>query len=369
MASKKGDCAGSVSGSRSVGKAGKVRVEGRQSRLATEEKDGGKRVTFKLEERKEETDKQEGGSEGVTDIRAMINQIVRREIKENLKEQEDRLRKEIEELKTDVRKGEERVEGLRKEEGRWEEKWEEIRERFDKLEKDLFERMEKRVEEIWREQVREGEEVVSEARAGEGSGNESERGLSWSKGSRNYGSTTTMWSEDRLSSREVDKIRKWVNEKERMDRKENIVLRGVVMPSEIEKEKDRGRDWIKELIKNKLGVECEVKEVRRSGPVIVARIEGEEGKKEIMRNKFKLKGERIFIENDLTYEERKVQERMGRWAREKRVGGVEVKVGRGRVKIGNRWITWEEIEREERGREEEGRGEKEGEGRENRNFV
>jgi len=46
---------------------------------------------------------------GLTDIRAMINQIIRKEIKENLKEQEDKLRKEIEELKTDVRKGEERV--------------------------------------------------------------------------------------------------------------------------------------------------------------------------------------------------------------------------------------------------------------------
>jgi len=103
-----------------------------------------------------------------------------------------------------------------------------------------------------------------------------------------------------------------------------------------------------------------MRKVRRSGPVIVARIQREKGKKEIMKNKYKQKGERIFIENDLTYEERKVQEKMGRWAKEKRVGGVEVKIGRGRVKIGNRWITWEEIEREERGREEEGRRGREG---------
>jgi len=41
-----------------------------------------------------------------------------------------------------------------------------------------------------------------------------------------------------------------------------------------------------------------VREIKRSGPVIVARIEGEEGKKEIMKNKYKLKGERIFIENE-----------------------------------------------------------------------
>jgi len=45
---------------------------------------------------------------------------------------------------------------------------------------------------------------------------------------------------------------------------------------------------------------------------------------------------------------------MGRWAREKRAGDMEVKIGRGKVKIGNRWITWEEIDRKEREREEEG---------------
>jgi len=78
MASRKGDCAGSASGTRCVGKVGKIRVEGRQSRLATEEKDGEKRVMFKLEDRKEETEEQEAGTEGLTDMRAMIKQIVRR---------------------------------------------------------------------------------------------------------------------------------------------------------------------------------------------------------------------------------------------------------------------------------------------------
>jgi len=94
-------------------------------------------------------------------------------------------------------------------------KWEEVRERFEKLEKDLFEKVDKRMEELCREQAGEEEKVVSEVRTREDSSSEDERGLSWSKGSRNYDSTGTMWSEDRLSSREVDKIRKWVNEKER----------------------------------------------------------------------------------------------------------------------------------------------------------
>jgi len=58
MANRKGDCTGSTSDARSVSKVGKIRVKGRQSRLATEEKDG-KRVTFKLGDRKEESEEQE----------------------------------------------------------------------------------------------------------------------------------------------------------------------------------------------------------------------------------------------------------------------------------------------------------------------
>lgn len=44
--------------------------------------------------------------------------------------------------------------------------------------------------------------------------------------------------------------------------------------------------------------------------VLVARIGNEIQKKDIMRNKNKLKGERIFIENDFCWEDRKVQEEM-----------------------------------------------------------
>jgi len=67
-------------------------------------------------------------------------------------------------------------------------------------------------------------------------------------------------------------------------------------------------------LRDKLGVTCEVNDVRKSGPVIVTRIEGKEGKKEVMRNKFKLKGDKMFIENDLSFDERKVQDVIARKA-------------------------------------------------------
>lgn len=48
------------------------------------------------------------------------------------------------------------------------------------------------------------------------------------------------------------------------------------------------------------------------------KLESEKVKKEVMRNKFKLKGEKIFIKNDLSWEERKIQDKINRWAKTER---------------------------------------------------
>jgi len=103
-----------------------------------------------------------------------------------------------------------------------------------------------------------------------------------------------------------------VGEKERIDRKENVVLKGIRMPEDIEKEKDKRIGWMKELIRRKLEVECRISEIRKSGPVIIVKMESEEEKKKIMKRKGKLKRDSLFIENDLSFEERKVQEKLSR---------------------------------------------------------
>lgn len=38
-----------------------------------------------------------------------------------------------------------------------------------------------------------------------------------------------------------------------------------------------------------------------------------------MANKNRLRGERVFIENDLSWKERKIQEKVYRWAKEKKI--------------------------------------------------
>jgi len=61
------------------------------------------------------------------------------------------------------------------------------------------------------------------------------------------------------------------------------------------------------MLKDKLNIKTKVIGCRESGTVIVVRLENEEEKKEVIKNKYKLKRESIYIENDLRWEERNVQ--------------------------------------------------------------
>lgn len=128
------------------------------------------------------------------------------------------------------------------------------------------------------------------------------------------------------------------------------------MPKEVEEDKKRREERAKGFLREKIGIECKVEYCRRSGTVIIVKLDRKETKREIMRNKNKLKGETIYIENDLTWEKRKIQERISRWAKIQK--GKEVKIRMGRVKIDNAWRLWADIEREEnreeRNRKEEG---------------
>jgi len=82
--------------------------------------------------------------------------------------------------------------------------------------------------------------------------------------------------------------------------------------------------------------------------VIILKLEFKEVKKEVMKKKYRLKGNKIFIENDLSWKERKIQEKINRWAKEQRGKELNVKIGLGRVKVKRLWRSWMEVEREEK---------------------
>jgi hypothetical protein len=75
--------------------------------------------------------------------------------------------------------------------------------------------------------------------------------------------------------------------------------------------------------------------------MMLAKIECWEQKKNIMLNKSKLKerkDERMYIDDDLTNEERETQKKLREEAREERDRGKSVKIGYRKIQINREWF-------------------------------
>jgi len=67
---------------------------------------------------------------------------------------------------------------------------------------------------------------------------------------------------------------------------------------------------VREIYGRKISVKCKIEHCRISGKVIIMKLRSEEEKKEVISNKSRLKGDQIFVENDLSWKERKIQKRI-----------------------------------------------------------
>lgn len=148
-----------------------------------------------------------------------------------------------------------------------------------------------------------------------------------------------------FSEREIAKIKKLTLDQDRKERSCNIVIRGARVSATDMKELKK---WVYDFLKDRLEVEAEVSYAKMNGNVVVARLGSPEVKGMVMKNKMKLKGCDIFIENDLCYEDRKTQQQIASWVRDKKQAGLDIRMGQGAVKINGVWKKWQDIEREER---------------------
>lgn len=67
---------------------------------------------------------------------------------------------------------------------------------------------------------------------------------------------------------------------------------------------------------DRIKIRCNITDVRVSGKVIVIRLATEQEKTEVIKNKNRLMGGTIYIENDLTREERYKQKEIWDWVKE-----------------------------------------------------
>lgn len=113
---------------------------------------------------------------------------------------------------------------------------------------------------------------------------------------------------------------------EALNRKNNIIIKGLQVESRT------ATQDVENMMKSNLELNIDIKEVviletKREQKMIVVKMENMEDKKKVMKAKNKLKGKNIYIEDDMTKEERMVQYELRKSARNIRKTGKEVKIG------------------------------------------
>lgn len=264
-----------------------------------------------------------------------------KEFKEKIEEEVRKIRQEalaMEKLKTEIK-----------------EKQLELIERFEGLEKRVkeLEEHETERENQWRAEI----ESRLDERSGDGASRVSSirgstRSLT-SGGSAESGQTgVSHWSRASFSDRDVMQMKRLLAEKEKTENRNVIAIKGL----EINEYKEPIEVSVTKFFKEKLSVVVELDQsnVKMRGRVVVIRFKNANDKEVIMKNKSKLAGSKIFIEHYRSFEERKKQENLYLWAKEKKEKGLILKIGFGKVLYKDVWYRWEDVEKlEERIQEEE----------------
>lgn len=246
------------------------------------------------------------------------------------------------ELGKERRRCTELVEEMKKKEKNWEIRLRILEEKVEEVNTKI-----KGLEEVMGEIA--SRDKVGESEESENTGNRSRSRGSMKNESSWGGSVFTDISEDRLSLRKVGKLKKWIADKDKEERRNNIVIKGMRIERGEHCKGDVLKGHVTRMLKENLKLEhkdYKVEFCRWSGKIIIVKLGSEEEKKDVMRRKNKLKGGQIFIENDLSWEERQTQSRINKWAKNERSKGLDIKIGIGKVRINGVWKFWGEVEKD-----------------------
>ncbi|KAK9739255.1 hypothetical protein QE152_g9163 [Popillia japonica] len=140
--------------------------------------------------------------------------------------------------------------------------------------------------------------------------------------------------EDELWSLQKRERRKGKNGKKK---KRHMVIKGEGT------EKIRSNVDCQRFIQAELGVQAQIQSMYRVGGkkgrgMVVATVGNWEEKRLIMSNKQKLKGKRVYIDDDLTKREREIQGRLIEVATAERNRGKQVRVGYQKISVEGKWM-------------------------------
>ncbi|CAL1671879.1 unnamed protein product [Lasius platythorax] len=139
---------------------------------------------------------------------------------------------------------------------------------------------------------------------------------------------------------EVRKIKKAMEDREKKERRNNLIIKG------LKKEKKNIYETTREFLEKKFGVIEGVKRIQAVGKegreMIIVEMNSWEEKEGIMKVKKKLGSRRVYIDHDLTMEEREVQRKLRERAREEKMEGRRVKVEYRKIEIQRKLYVWSE---------------------------
>ena len=152
--------------------------------------------------------------------------------------------------------------------------------------------------------------------------------------------------ERREMSNRILKLEQKIEQQERLMRKNNIVIRGVKFNENLNVEEQVENFLLKELnIKVRVN-EVYSRETKNKDKVNVVKMSKLIDKINVMRNKNKLKGQQVYIEDQLTEKESEIQFQIRKRAREEQATGKRVKVGYMKLCINGVWFRWDEIDQQ-----------------------
>lgn len=136
-----------------------------------------------------------------------------------------------------------------------------------------------------------------------------------------------------------NKLERRIENMEKEKRKNNIVVTGIEI---VEKDGEMEKQ-MEEWMNTELGVESKVKEVKRitQNRTLVS-IENFNGTLRVLRSKNKLRGKKIYIDSDLTPQERDIQKKLRQTARKLREEGKNVKIGHMKLIVDGKEMLWNE---------------------------
>lgn len=139
----------------------------------------------------------------------------------------------------------------------------------------------------------------------------------------------------------IDQLENKFEKMEKEKRKCRLVIKGVKFEAEQKEEAT------KQFLTEKLGVKAEVKAViilqDRRGMNLVE-MKDWDSKQTVMKNKYKLKGTNVYIDNDMTPKERGIQAEIRKIAREEKSKGRRTKIGYRRITIEGVDYVWNDEE-------------------------